>query len=61
VVELYEQRMVCLRSDQMIEHIHDRGEKLFVACLDLCIGDALGQKAFSNPRIADQNDIHLLP
>lgn len=61
VVELYKQRMVCLRSDQMIEHIHYRGKKRFDTGIDRCIGDTLSQKAFSNPWIADQDDIHLLP
>ncbi len=53
--------MVCLGSDQMIDHIHSPPEadkQNFDSGLCGGIGhDALGQKAFAHPWITNQNDI----
>ena len=60
-MEFFQQGMVRFSADQMIEHIHRGGEKRFDTGLSSVVGNTLGQVAFSNPRIANQDDIHFLP
>ena len=60
-MEFFQQGTVRFSADQVIEHIHRGGEKRFDTGLSRCLGDTLGQVAFSNSRIANQDDIHFLP
>ena len=60
ILELFQERMIRFSGDQMIEHIHCGGEKRFDAGLSGRIGQALGNKAFADSGIADQDDIFLL-
>ena len=57
VLEFFEQGMVCLGRDQMIDHIHSSGKQNFDSGLCGGIGHALGQKALAHSGIANQNDI----
>ena len=61
IVEFFQERVVCLCCDEVIDHVDGGGEEHFDIGVACGIGDGFGQEGLSGARVSDQYDIHVLP
>jgi hypothetical protein len=57
IMELFQQRVVRLCGNQLIDHVNGRGKEHLDIGVSRCIGEAFGQEGFAGTGIADENDI----
>src|SRR5215471_19877521 len=57
MMELFEQRVIRLRRDQMIDHVNGRGKEHLDIGVAGRIGEAFGQEGLACTRVANENDI----
>lgn len=60
IVELFQERVISLCGDEMIDHIDGTGEKDLDIGVASGIGDAFSQEGFSGARVSDQDDVSVL-
>ena len=60
IVELFQERVVRLCCDEMINHVDGRGEEDFDIGIAGGIGDGFSQEGLSGAGVSDQYDIHVL-
>ena len=60
-IEFFQQRVVCLGSREMIDHVHACRKEGADSRLSGGIGDAFCQEAFSQTGVSDEDDVLFMP
>lgn len=60
IAELFQERAIGLRGDEMIDHVDGTGEEDLDVGVACGVGDAFGHEGFSGARVSDQYHVPVL-